>query len=154
MSRRALGQGGVVKNPILFFVLTAICWFLTIVLLVRFVVTIAGKGDSNLAVVEAPGSAFFEIEEAGEVSLWHNFEDFRGGRTVNNDRQLPSGYSFELKELGSSTAIPFMVSKMDSTYTSPSVAKTGLGMFMVTSPGDYELTVTAPPGQERIISLD
>ena len=153
VSQGPLRQSGEVKKAILFFVLTAVCWLLAIVMMVRFVTTLADESNSSLAVVEAPGSAFFEIEKAGTVSLWHNYHDLHGGVTVNNDPLLPSGYSFELKEMGSATVVPFIPSKMDSHYSSPNVSKSGLGAFAIASPGDYELTVTAPPGQSRIISL-
>ncbi|MGJ8725451.1 MAG: hypothetical protein ACSHYB_12910 [Roseibacillus sp.] len=141
------------KKAIVFFVLTAVCWVLSIAMAVRFVKAIAEETHSSLAVVEAPGSAIFEIEEAGVVSLWHNYEVFQGGKTVSNDSQLPGGYSFELRPLGSAATLPFKATGMNTNFTSPSVSKTGLGTFEVSSPGDYELTVTAPAGQNRIISL-
>ena len=103
--------------------------------------------------VEAPGSAFFEVEEAGTVALWHNYKDFQGGQTVNHDPELPGGFGFELKQMGSATAVPFAPSKMNTSYSTPNVSKSGLGAFTISSPGDYELTVTAPPGESRIISV-
>ena len=140
------------KKAIFFFVATAIVWVAAIVMMVGFVKTVEDKTNSSLAVVEAPGSAFFEIEEAGPVSLWHNYKDFQGGQTVNHDPQLPSGFRFELKDMSSGTAVPFVPSKLNTSYSTPSGSKSGLGSFTVSSPGDYELTVTAPPGESRIIS--
>ena len=153
MLGRALRQNLVMKKAFFFFVLAGLCWIVAILLTVRFVQSIKEEASSNLAVVQAPGSAFFAIEEAGPVSLWHNYEDFQGGKTLSNDPRLPGGYGFELKALGSATGVPFQVATMDTQYNNSTVSKKGLGTFVVPAPGDYELTVTSPPGQDRIISL-
>lgn len=141
------------KKAIIFFCLTVVLWALSVALTVRLVGVIKQQENSNLAVIEAPGSVIFPIEEAGTVSLWHNYKDVQNGKTVNNDVELPSGYRFELKKLGSITPETFVRSSMHTNFSSNNASKSGLGTFEVFSPGDYELTVTAPPGQIRVISL-
>ena len=141
------------KKAILFFALTFVFWAISIVMSMRLWQIFQEVTNVHLAVIEAPGSAFFEIEDAGTVWLWHNYEDYHEGEKVTNDPQLPSGFNFELKPLGGGTPVPFEASKFRPSGNPPGVSTTGLGTFSVTSPGDYELTVTSPPGQSRLISL-
>lgn len=141
------------KKSILFFCLAVVCWVLAILLLVRFVKVIAEAANSNLAVIEAPGSVIFPIEEAGTVSLWHNYQDFRNGKTVSHPPEVPGGFGFELKELSTGALVPFAPGMGSTTVTGGQTSKSGLGTFEVATAGDYELTVTTPPGESRIISL-
>lgn len=141
------------KKAVFFFCATAVCWALAGFLTVRFVKTIAEEANASLATIEAPGSVIFPIEEAGQISLWHNYQDFREGRTVREDPELPGGFSFELKEMTSGALMPFTPSIANTNMSSGRLSKKGVGTFAVANAGDYELTVTAPAGQSRVISL-
>lgn len=141
------------KKVVLFFVLAAICWLATVISFMRFVQSIKEIGDSNLATIEAPGSAFFPVEVTGKVSLWHNYEDVHGGEVIHHEPQIPHGFAFELKEMSSGVLLPFTPAFADVSTNNGPLSKKGLGSFEITTPGDYELSVTTPPGDSRIISL-
>jgi hypothetical protein len=141
------------KKAVVFFCLTAAFWLIALVLIFRFVKSIPETANENLAKVEAPGSAIFPIEEVGTITLWHNYQDFHNDKVVNHDASLPSGYGFELREMGSSATVPFSPSRGNLNVSGLKVSKAGVGTFAVPKAGDYELTVTAPIGQERLISL-
>lgn len=141
------------KKAIIFFCLTGVFWALSLFFGIRFVKSILEASNADLAKVEAPGSVIFPIETAGTVSLWHNYRDFHNGKTVGHEPVLPGGYGFELREMGSTVTLPFVPSRIDSNVNGTQVSKTGLGSFEIVKAGDYELTVTAPPGESRIISL-
>lgn len=141
------------KKAIFFLSVTVICWVISIALCVRFAAKISEKSNQGLAVLEAPGSVIFPIEEVENIALWHNYRDLYGGKTVNHASELPSGFGFELKEMSSGALIPLNPAFANSTYTVGQVSKRELGVFEVMAPGDYELTVTAPPGESRVFSL-
>lgn len=138
----------------IFFILTAVCWILAVVFGVRGFQTIVTSVNDNLIVMEAPGTAMFTAKEGGTVTLWHNYIDVFEGKTVANDAALPSGFSFELRPAGSSSVvIPFAATGMNSTMTTGTTHKSGLGTFELPAPGDYELIALAAPGESRVVSL-
>lgn len=141
------------KKPVVFFCLTGLCWAFALGFAFQFARSMTQTAQQGLAKIEAPGSTFLAIEEPGPVTLWHNFEDFHQGKTVRNDPDLPGGYGFELREMGAASPLPFSSAGMKTTISSPRTSKISLGFFEVPSAGDYELTVTAPTGSSRVVSL-
>ncbi|MDQ8190780.1 hypothetical protein [Roseibacillus persicicus] len=141
-------------KAVIFFIITALCWIFAIVFGVRGFKTIVDNVNSNLVVMEAPGTATFTVKEAGKVSLWHNYQDIFEGKTIANDLALPGGFSFEIRPAGStSVVIPLAPSVGNTTMNNGSTHKVGVGTFELPAAGDYTLTASAPAGETRVVSL-
>ena len=140
-------------KSIICFVLTALLWVLSGILISKFLKSVSEKADSNLALIEAPNSAVFTVLEGQDLTVWHDYQTIYNGTTISNDSALPGGFSFELKAVGSPHPIPFIGSGMSSSMQVGTTYKSKVGSFSVPGPGDYELVVGAPAGESRLVSV-
>lgn len=142
------------KTPkaILCFSVALVAWVVAGVLSVQSFNRIV-EATTPLATLEGPGKATFTIDEAGPLKVWHDYATFRNGVTVSHPQALPSGFAFGVSPVGSSTVLPLAASGMSETMNSGPTSKIAVGSIEIPSPGDYEITITAPPGESRIFSL-
>lgn len=106
-----------------------------------------------LATLEGPGTASFTVTEAGPMKVWHDYATFHQGTSVSYPQELPTGFAFGVSAVGSTTVLPLTTSEMTETMSLGSTSKVAVGTVEMPAPGDYEITITAPPGGSRIFSL-
>ncbi|MBK1834495.1 hypothetical protein [Roseibacillus ishigakijimensis] len=140
------------KVPLLF-ALTLLCWGSAIFTGVRGVRSIIDASSTSLAILKAPGETLITVPKAGQITLWHNFEDLFEGETIREDPALPGGYHFQLQAAGDPAPLPFVARTGSTTINGPQTKKRALGHFELSAPGDYGLTVTGPAEQPRLLSL-
>ncbi len=140
------------KKGIPFCIVALVCWVLAGVMIVHFVKVVSERNET-LATLTAPANAEFALTEAGKVSLWHNYQGVVDGVTVNDDPVLPSGFGFELIEVATGRKTMMRSAHGVTTVRIGDNSKVLVGVFHITTPGDYELVVTSPAGEQRYLSL-
>ena len=138
------------------FVVTVIS-LIAVILLVTRLVRVVIEENQSLVVFQGPGTATFTVEEAGTVKLWHDYQTFFNDETVSHEEELPTGYRFSSSPVGSSAgssaAVPLVVTGTNERMTIMNTERVAVGSFALPSAGEYEVTVTAPPGESRIFSV-
>ncbi len=106
-----------------------------------------------IAVVESPGQVRVGIEEPGTYTLWHDHYSIHNGKTVTNDVNVPSGFSYALRRESNGVIIPLAPSRAHTTLSTGSRQSVGVGTFEPNRAGSHVLEIGNPAGDQRIFSL-
>ncbi len=94
-----------------------------------------------VAIVSAPGSATFNLDEPKRVTVWRKNSGVSADnefRTTENS--LPAGLSISIRNLDSNTTVPILESS-GATMTSNDIVRTSL-IKAELEPGNYEIAVS------------
>ena len=111
------------------------------------------SGFTPAAKLAAPGQVSVTVEEAGKVTLWHDYRTMDGASTVSNPEPLPGGFSFAMKRDSDQQEIPFEPIRGSETISLPDRDSSAVGRFNLPSAGSYTLIVSATGGEVRHFSV-
>lgn len=111
--------------------------------------------NRSLAVFEVPGKGDFRVENENPstITIWHDYQTIHAGKTLNHDEALPGGFEMKVVSKRGDIMSPVAASKMRSTMSYGTTSRIVIGTQEIPGAGEYELIVSGPKDQPRIMSV-